>query len=62
MDQALRAAIIAARSPGGKDRMRRLMEAITVGRLDTGPPVTHGFKLDHIEAAYDPSPTRAMAS
>ncbi|WP_075220461.1 NAD(P)-dependent alcohol dehydrogenase [Acuticoccus yangtzensis] len=39
--------------PGGKERMRRLMEVIASGRLDTRPLVTHRYKLDDIEAAYD---------
>jgi alcohol dehydrogenase len=39
--------------PGGKERMRRLMEVIASTRLDTRPLVTHRFKLDDIEKAYD---------
>jgi len=39
--------------PGGKERMRRLMEVIASSRLDTRPLVTHRFKLDDIEKAYD---------
>jgi threonine dehydrogenase-like Zn-dependent dehydrogenase len=39
--------------PGGKERMRRLMEVIAGGRLDTRALVTHRFKLDEIEKAYD---------
>lgn len=39
--------------PGGKERMRRLMEVIASNRLDTRPLVTHRFKLDDIEKAYD---------
>jgi alcohol dehydrogenase len=39
--------------PGGKERMRRLMGAIASGRVDTRPLVTHRFKLDQIEEAYD---------
>lgn len=39
--------------PGGKERMRRLMETIAGGRLDTRPLVTHRFTLDQIEEAYD---------
>ncbi|QHO75661.1 alcohol dehydrogenase [Bradyrhizobium sp. CCBAU 051011] len=39
--------------PGGKERMRRLMEVIASGRVDTRPLVTHRFKLDEIERAYD---------
>ena len=33
--------------------MRRLMEVIASSRLDTRPLVTHRFKLDQIEEAYD---------
>lgn len=39
--------------PGGKERMRRLMGAIASGRVDTSPLVTHRFRLDQIEEAYD---------
>jgi alcohol dehydrogenase len=39
--------------PGGKERMRRLMDVIASGRVDTRPLVTHRFKLDRIEEAYD---------
>jgi alcohol dehydrogenase len=39
--------------PGGKERMRRLMDVIASGRVDTRPLVTHRFKLDQIEEAYD---------
>lgn len=39
--------------PGGKERMRRLMDVIASGRLDTRPLVTHRFRLDDIEQAYD---------
>jgi len=39
--------------PGGKERMRRLMEIVASTRLDTRPLVTHRFKLDDIEQAYD---------
>jgi alcohol dehydrogenase len=33
--------------------MRRLIETIASGRIDTRPLVTHRFKLDQIEEAYD---------
>ncbi|OWT73718.1 MULTISPECIES: NAD(P)-dependent alcohol dehydrogenase [unclassified Achromobacter] len=39
--------------PGGKERMRRLMNVIESGRLDLTDMVTHKFKLDDIGAAYD---------
>ena len=45
--------IVTTLCPGGKERMRRLMSVIASGRLDLGAMVTHRFKLDQIEAAYD---------
>ncbi|RDD61015.1 NAD(P)-dependent alcohol dehydrogenase [Ferruginivarius sediminum] len=45
--------IVTTLCPGGKERMRRLMEVINADRLDTRPLVTHRFKLDKIEEAYD---------
>jgi alcohol dehydrogenase len=45
--------IVTTLCPGGKERMRRLMEVIASGRVDTRPLVTHRFKLDDIEVAYD---------
>jgi len=45
--------IVTTLCPGGKERMRRLMEVIASSRLDTRPLVTHHFKLDQIEQAYD---------
>lgn len=45
--------IVTTLCPGGKERMRRLMDVIAAGRLDLGPMVTHRFKLDQIEEAYD---------
>ncbi|MDB5451761.1 MAG: putative zinc-containing alcohol dehydrogenase [Caulobacteraceae bacterium] len=45
--------IITTLCPGGSERMRRLMSVIESGRLDLGAMVTHRFKLDDIEAAYD---------
>ena len=45
--------IITTLCPGGKERMRRLMDVIASRRADLKPLVTHHFKLGDIEAAYD---------
>ena len=45
--------IVTTLCPGGKERMRRLMSAIESGRANLEPLVTHRFKLDDIEKAYD---------
>ena len=45
--------IVTSLCPGGKERMARLMDVIASARLDTRPLVTHRFRLDDIEAAYD---------
>ncbi len=45
--------IVTALCPGGSERMRRLMSVIETGRVDLGAMVTHRFKLDDIEKAYD---------
>jgi threonine dehydrogenase-like Zn-dependent dehydrogenase len=45
--------IVTTLCPGGKERMRRLMSVIASGRIDLRPMVTHRFKLDKIEQAYD---------
>jgi alcohol dehydrogenase len=45
--------IITTLCPGGKERMRRLMSVIASGRGDLKSLVTHRFKLDDIEAAYE---------
>ncbi len=45
--------IVTSLCPGGKERMRRLMNVIASKRADLKPLVTHRFKLDDIEAAYD---------
>jgi threonine dehydrogenase-like Zn-dependent dehydrogenase len=45
--------IVTTLCPGGKERMRRLMEVIANGRLDLKPLVTHRFTLDQIIEAYE---------
>ena len=45
--------IVTTLCPGGKERMRRLMAVIAARRVDLGAMVTHRFKLDDIEAAYE---------
>jgi hypothetical protein len=45
--------IVTTLCPGGKERMRCLMSTITAGRVDLRPLVTHRFKLDQIEQAYE---------
>ena len=39
--------------PGGKERMRRLMNVVASGRVDLGLMVTHEFRLENIVAAYE---------
>jgi len=45
--------IVTTLCPGGKERMRRLMNVVASGRVDLSPMVTHRFKIDQIEEAYD---------
>lgn len=45
--------IVTGLCPGGKERMRRLMNILESGRLDLGPLVTHHYRLEDITAAYD---------
>ena len=39
--------------PGGKERLRALMQMVQNGRLNLGQLVTHRYKLDDIEEAYE---------
>src|SRR5690606_27014450 len=45
--------LVTSLCPGGKERMRRLLNVVASGRADFGALVTHHFALDDIEAAYD---------
>jgi alcohol dehydrogenase len=45
--------IVTSLCPGGKERMRRLMDVIASGRVDLAAMVTHRFPLDRIEEAYE---------
>jgi len=45
--------IVSSLCPGGKERMRRLMNIIESNRVDLKPLVTHHFTLDEIENAYE---------
>jgi threonine dehydrogenase-like Zn-dependent dehydrogenase len=44
--------IVTTLCPGGKERMRRLMEVVRHGRLDLTPLLTHTFPLERIGEAY----------
>jgi threonine dehydrogenase-like Zn-dependent dehydrogenase len=45
--------IVTTLCPGGKERMRRLMEVVKHGRVDLTPLLTHTFSLDDIKEAYE---------
>lgn len=45
--------ILTTLCPGGKERMRKLMELVRHDRIDLGRLITHSFPLDGIEEAYE---------
>src|SRR6187399_354303 len=44
--------VVTTLCPGGKERMRRLMELVRTKRIDLTPLLTHSFKLEDIAEAY----------
>jgi threonine dehydrogenase-like Zn-dependent dehydrogenase len=45
--------IVTTLCPGGKERMRRLMEVVRSRRVDLTPLLTHTFPLEKITSAYE---------
>ncbi len=45
--------ILSTLCPGGKERMRKLMELVRHERLDLTPLITHRFSLDQVVDAYE---------
>ncbi|RYZ42316.1 MAG: NAD(P)-dependent alcohol dehydrogenase, partial [Myxococcaceae bacterium] len=45
--------IVTTLCPGGKERMRRLMEVVRTKRVDLTPLFTHRFALKDIRDAYE---------
>ena len=45
--------IVTTLCPGGKERMRRLMDVVRNKRVDLTPLLTHSYTLDRIGDAYD---------
>ncbi|MNF80127.1 NADP-dependent isopropanol dehydrogenase [compost metagenome] len=45
--------IVSSLCPGGKERMRRLMNVVESQRIDLAPLVTHRYALNDIGAAYE---------
>ena len=44
--------VVTSLCPGGKERMRRLMQLVQFGRIDLRPLITHRFRFDQILDAY----------
>lgn len=44
--------VVTTLCPGGKERMRRLMEVVRTGRVDFTPLLTHRFSLSEIGEGY----------
>jgi 2-desacetyl-2-hydroxyethyl bacteriochlorophyllide A dehydrogenase len=51
--------IVTTLCPGGKERMRRLMEMVKSHRVDLTPLITHRYSLDQIAEAYEMFGSRA---
>lgn len=45
--------IVTTLCPGGKERMRRLVEMVAHGHIDLTPLVTHRFTFDDVEEAFE---------
>jgi alcohol dehydrogenase len=45
--------IVTTLCPGGKERMRRLLELVKHGRIDLTPMLTHTYPLERIGEAYE---------
>ena len=45
--------LVTSLCPGGKERMRRLMNIVASGRVSTRSLLTHTFRLEQIEEAYE---------
>ena len=45
--------IVTTLCPGGKERMRRLMETVKNKRVDLAPLITHRYSLNKIKEAYE---------